>query len=136
MCKAMGIAGFVGMTHGARGRMAVCPECMAADTKENGYPFWRRLFLTPGIFACPTHERLLLTFCDTCQAGHRRNRSNWWPTERCYCGDSLQTVAELDTQGTECAIGIAKMANDILRVGGPVEMSSVLLCDAIINALG
>ncbi len=131
-----GIAGFVGVCHSSRGRMAMCPDCMAIDIRENGYAFWRRLFLTPGVFACPAHERLLLTFCNTCEAGHRRNRSNWWPTERCSCGDSLQVVAELDAQGLESAIGIAKMAIEILNGTAPAELSNATVCQAIRHSFG
>lgn len=131
-----GVAGLVGVNNSSRGRMAMCPDCMTHDIKEHGYAFWRRLFLTPGVFACPVHERPLLTFCTSCEAGHRRNRSNWWPTGHCSCGDSLQVVAELDTKGLEGAIVIAKMAIEVLDGTAPAELSNATVCQAIRHSIG
>lgn len=127
-----GVAAHVGMTSGAfRSRMAVCPDCMQADIKDNGYTFWRRLHLTPGISACATHKRLLLTFCDACEAAHRRHRTNWSPTKRCLCGGSLKAIAELNDSEHAMAIAVASMASQILQGTAP----KVLSAEAVTAAL-
>ncbi|MGA3960483.1 TniQ family protein [Ralstonia nicotianae] len=110
-----GIAPIAGMAaHGARGRLSMCPECFAEDMDVRGYPTWRRLHLMPGIFACHIHQRLLLTFCDACEAGYRRCRSMWWPTLRCVCRGSMKPVAELGEQDVGVAIAVARMAAEVL----------------------
>lgn len=127
-----GIAAHVGMVSGAsRSRMAICPECVESDVKQNGYAIWRRLSLMSGILACPIHKRPLLTFCGACEAGHRRMRTNWRPTVRCACGGSLATVARLDEKAQEMAIGVASMADQILRKTASVNLSSAAITTAL-----
>lgn len=128
-----GVAAHVGMvSRASRSRMAMCPECMRADMRENGYAIWHRLHLMPGILACPLQERLLLTFCEACEAGHRRVRTNWRPTIRCACGGSLRAVTRLDTKESEAAIAVAGMADRILKG----TIGSDLSASAIAEALG
>jgi hypothetical protein len=132
-----GIAAHVGMVSGAsRSRMAMCPECMDFDVKENGYAIWRRLSLMSGILACPVHKRPLLTFCGACEAGHRRMRTNWRPTVRCACGGSLAVVARLDEKAQEMAIGVAGMADQILRRTASVNVSSAAITKALAHHFG
>lgn len=127
-----GVAARVGMTNGAfRGRMTMCPECMERDIHQNGYAIWHRLALMPGILACPVHKRPLLTFCEACEAGHRRVRTNWRPMRRCVCGGHLRVVARLDNKTQEMAISVASMADQILRGTG----SSVVSSESVTQAL-
>ncbi len=132
-----GVAAHVGMVSGAsRSRMAMCPECMESDVKENGYTIWRRLSLMPGILACPVHKRPLLTFCAGCEAGHRRMRTNWRPTVRCACGGSLRVVARLDEKEQEMAVGVAALADQILRGTASAEVSSAACTMALGHHFG
>ncbi|WP_426336777.1 TniQ family protein [Pseudoduganella sp. R-31] len=120
-----GVAAHVGMSSRAfRSRMAVCPECIQTDIRDNGYAFWRRLHLTPGITACATHKRPLLTFCDACEAAHRRNRTNWLPPNRCLCGGSLKVIAELKDKEHEAAVGVATLAEQVLQGTVSTKVSS------------
>lgn len=122
----MGIAARVGMASWTlRSRLAVCGDCIQTDSRENGYSIWRRLHLMPGVLACPIHKRPLLTFCFSCESGHRRMRTNWRPGSRCMCGDSLRPVEQLDTKELEVSIGMADMADQILR-NSPVTCISAL----------
>jgi hypothetical protein len=136
-CPRKGIAAHVGMINrGLRSRMAVCLDCVQIDSKENGYAIWRRLHLMPGILACPLHERPLLTFCDSCESGHRRARTNWRPGMRCVCGDSLKPVERLERKELEVAIGIAKMADQILRGAKNTEVSATAVTAALSHHFG
>lgn len=132
-----GIAARVGMTNrGSRSRMAVCLDCLKIDSKENGYAIWRRLHLMPGILACPLHERPLFTFCESCESGHRRMRTNWRPSPLCVCGASLKPVERLETKELEAAIGIANMADQILRGATNMEVSATAISGALSHHLG
>lgn len=132
-----GIAARVGMINrGLRSRMAVCPDCLQIDSKLNGYAIWRRLHLMPGILACPLHERPLLTFCHSCESGHRCMRTNWRPGPRCVCGDSLKPVEHLETKELEVAIGIANMADQILRGPTNTEVSATAVTAALTHFFG
>lgn len=127
-----GLAARVGMASGAyRGRMAMCPECVEFDIKQNGYAIWRRLSLMPGILACPEHSRLLLTFCDACEIGHRRVKTNWRPTLHCVCGGQLKVVAKLNKNEQEMAISVASMAGRILRGTVYFDVSSESVTKAL-----
>ena len=132
-----GVAAHVGMiSRGLRSRMAVCLDCVQLDSKENGYSIWRRLHLMPGIFACPLHERPLLTFCDSCESGHRRTRTNWRPSMRCICGGPLKPLERLEMKELDAAIRIANMADKILRTEVKIEVSATTITSALSHHFG
>ncbi|WP_158243289.1 TniQ family protein [Herbaspirillum sp. BH-1] len=125
MAAKLGILGF-------RGRLALCPDCLEADQSSHGYTFWRRLPLMPGISACHMHQRVLMTFCDACEAGHRRLKSNWHPTMECLCGGSLKPVADLDDKGMLMSISLSSMIDKTMRGQQPSELSA----EAVTKAIG
>ncbi|CAJ0783820.1 TniQ family protein [Ralstonia chuxiongensis] len=131
-----GIAAIAGMAaHGARGRLSMCPECFADDMDKRGYPTWKRLHLMPGIFACHIHQRLLLTFCDACEAGYRRCRSMWWPTSQCICRGPMKPVAELPEEDVGVAIAVAQMAAEVLDDIPVTRITPEVLRGALINRI-
>lgn len=127
-----GLAGLVGLTNRTtRGRMAMCPECIEADLRLNGYAIWRRLWLMPGVMACPVHQRVLLTYCNVCEAENRRLRTNWAPNLRCVCGQSLKAVNTMSSRAEELAIGVATMAYQGLQKNFGSDLSGTAVTQAL-----
>ena len=131
-----GIASLVGGVAGARSRMAVCAACIEEDTKGHGYAVWRRLHLMPGIVACHIHQSPLLTFCDVCESGHRRERTNWKPRSVCVCGGALRPVGAISSVEIDASIAIARMADQILRGTAGADISSLSITHALRHYYG
>lgn len=132
-----GVAALAGMaSDGGRARLCVCPECFAQDIDQYGYPTWKRLHLMPGMLACHIHQTLLMTFCDACEAGHRRCRSMWRPTLRCVCGNSTKPVADLTEKDTGVAIAIARLAAQVLEGVPATQVTPDIVRSALSRRLG
>lgn len=131
-----GITALVGGVAGARSRMAVCTVCIKEDKKRHGYAVWRRLHLMPGIVACHVHQSPLLTFCDVCESGHRRERTNWKPRSACVCGCALRPVATISSSELDAGIAIAQMADQILRRTAGADITSLSITHALRHYYG
>lgn len=117
-------------------QFGICTDCVKEDYKEPGYAVSRRLFLVPGILACPTHRRALLTFCKGCQKKRYFNLLPEYmvPGLICPCGKPLAEMVELDDAGLEAAVAIAVMTWQMLRGLSPKNISPENLRKAIFQS--
>lgn len=132
-----GLAGRLGInSHATRGRMAVCTECVKTNLKEDGYAIWHRLWLMPGSRYCHVHQRPLFTYCQSCEDGHRRIRSNWAPGIRCVCGKSLKPISKHKGKTEELLIGTATIASLAIQENFHMDLSGPTVVSALRQRYG
>lgn len=119
-----GIASTVGANGSiTKTQLGICTHCVKADYQGPGYATVKRLFLAPGVLACPTHERPLFSACPRCSEKRQNTPAYMQPTLTCPCGDSLVELRKLDDSGLETAVAISSMAEQILQGRGPSSIS-------------
>jgi len=112
----MGILGLAGPGTGwAKARLLRCKKCVDEDVAPDGYSFWRREHLLPGVLFCGKHRCPLMLPCDRCSdfrcfPGYTRHAGY-----HCGCGlRPIPEVSELTDQEAEAEIEIARIAARLL----------------------
>ncbi|WDZ95756.1 TniQ family protein [Herbaspirillum sp. WKF16] len=132
-----GIASTTG-SHMFRGKMAVCIDCIGEDLSHEsgpGYATWKRLHHIPRMLMCPQHGQPLMTFCESCQDGHRRLKSHWLPSTSCLCGGSLKVIANVAANDEASEMVLAGMAEAALLGKIPEHLSPTQISDLTHAAL-
>jgi hypothetical protein len=132
-----GICGITG-SNLYRGRMAVCIECMQEDLSNKngpGYATWKRIHCIPRMLMCHRHERLLMTFCESCEDGHRRLQTNWLPSFACKCEGSLRPVVDLNERDHDSELKLTSLAAKALNGEFPNDLQPSRVTDLTRRAL-
>ncbi|AQH01364.1 hypothetical protein A9R05_21260 [Burkholderia sp. KK1] len=113
----MGILGLAGPGAGwAKARLLRCRKCVEEDEAPDGYSFWRREHLLPGVLYCSKHQCPLMLPCDRCSdfcffPAYTRHAGY-----HCGCGlKPIPEVSKLNDQEAEAEIEIARIAARLLN---------------------
>jgi hypothetical protein len=100
--------------HGKHSTLRICPQCMGADRKSVGGPYFHRVHQLPLVRRCIVHRCELLAACPSCSRSFGGQIYPEALRTNCQCGLALDDVQTIEVGGDEPWLRLAAVSAEVL----------------------
>lgn len=100
--------------HGKHSTLRICPQCMGADRKSVGGPYFHRVHQLPLVRRCIVHRCELLAACPSCSRSFGGQIYPEALRTNCQCGLALDDVETIEVDSDEPWLRLAAVSAEVL----------------------